>query len=288
MTTFASWGQVTNAFSSSVSEYRVVTHDGLFHADEVMATAIISFVRKISVVRTRNPIWENEEVDFVLDVGKTYDGLKFFDHHQCKEGIDGMATAGLIWKALGKTAIMRHYDLVHTLLSGVDLDKVVSKVAKAMINDIDRIDIGLRRPTAGEFTFSHFVSGFNSNTNKELGFIEAVNACRQALANAIANAVAECKDEAEAVSAFNNATNGIAVFDRFLTGWQEIAKSRGDIKRVVFPDLSGQWRVQNVPEADVPALTPSQVEGFVFCHPAGFIAGNLTKEGAYRQALEGL
>jgi len=159
----------------------VVTHDGIFHADEVMATAIISFTSKISVVRTRSPIWEDDHVDYVLDIGKTYDGIKHFDHHQHKEGVDGMATAGLVWRTLGKTAILHYYDAVPTLLSGADLDKVVSKVATAMINDIDQIDLGIRRPTAGEYTFSHFISGFNSNLDKDMGFVEAVNACRQAL-----------------------------------------------------------------------------------------------------------
>jgi uncharacterized UPF0160 family protein len=285
--TIASWGQVSNSmeFSSSMLDYRIVTHDGIFHADEVMAVAITSFVNNISVVRTRNPIWESKDVDFVLDVGKVYDGLRFFDHHQNKDGVNGMATAGLIWQKLGIAAIGHHNEC---MLTNVDPYKVLDKVSKSVIDDIDKIDLGIRRPKDGEFTFSNFISGFNSNPDKELGFVEAVNACRQALNNAISKAVTECKDEADAENAFNNATNGIATFDRFLSGWQEIAKSRGDIKRVIFPDLSGQWRIQNVPEADVPALAPSNVEGFVFCHPAGFIAGNLTKEGAYLQALEGL
>src|SRR5688500_11478275 len=62
----------------------VATHDGPFHADDVMAFALIrTFVdADAQVVRTRDPA-RIDAADVVADVGGVYDrGRRRFDHHQ--------------------------------------------------------------------------------------------------------------------------------------------------------------------------------------------------------------
>ena len=60
----------------------IITHDGVFHADEVFATALIKLIAKsnnneskIEVVRTRNPKILQEhlelETSMVIDVGNS-------------------------------------------------------------------------------------------------------------------------------------------------------------------------------------------------------------------------
>ena len=63
--------------------YVAITHNGIFHADDVFAAALLrlAFGDKIIFKRTRNET-EIENADIVFDVGKKYDGIKFFDHHQ--------------------------------------------------------------------------------------------------------------------------------------------------------------------------------------------------------------
>lgn len=82
---------------------KVATHDGRFHADEVMATAILKEIFDIELTRTRNPELL-EQQDLIFDVGNGE-----FDHHQLeKEYRDNgipYAAAGLIWRKFGKDAI---------------------------------------------------------------------------------------------------------------------------------------------------------------------------------------
>ena len=66
----------------------VVTHDGVFHSDEVFSVALLRLLHNnIDIVRTRDEqvlkiAVENPEV-FVLDVGGQYAPAKRnFDHHQ--------------------------------------------------------------------------------------------------------------------------------------------------------------------------------------------------------------
>ena len=89
----------------------LVTHNGVFHADDIFACAIISLVLKKegkdwSVIRTRDPEVITQG-DYVFDVGGEYDpSKKRFDHHQ--KGGAGMrsngtpyAACGLLWKEYG-------------------------------------------------------------------------------------------------------------------------------------------------------------------------------------------
>ena len=79
---------------------------------------------------------------------------------------------------------------------------------------------------------------------------------------------------------------------------------KGRLKYVLFADSNGSWRVQavaaegftsrkalpspwrGVRDAELTAV--SGIEGCVFCHNAGFIGGNKTKEGAISMARTAL
>jgi len=74
------------------------------------------------------------------------------------------------------------------------------------------------------------------------------------------------------------------------------------IKYVLFPDQSGQWRIQCVPVQgfenrkslpwkglrDEELSKASGIPGGIFIHINGFIGGNKTKEGALQMALKAL
>ena len=87
-----------------------VTHDGVFHADDVLGAAILRKAHKdIEIVRTRDPKIM-EEADILFDVGNTYDpATGKFDHHQAnpprrKNGIPNSASS-LLWSHYRKDAI---------------------------------------------------------------------------------------------------------------------------------------------------------------------------------------
>lgn len=87
----------------------VVTHNGMFHADDVYAIALVKMMKLPGyrkVIRTRDPALM-EDAQLVIDVGFKYDGVKYFDHHQ-KEGCptfsDGQkkAACSLVWDKFGE------------------------------------------------------------------------------------------------------------------------------------------------------------------------------------------
>ena len=83
----------------SRKDANVITHSGEFHADDVFAVAILSFLKEIKLTRTRDIGVLNDDT-IIVDIGGKYDGKRYFDHHQgLKEKRDNgssYASAGLI------------------------------------------------------------------------------------------------------------------------------------------------------------------------------------------------
>lgn len=93
---------------------KIYTHGGMFHADEVMATAILGEWERwdkrkeqpgLDVIRLKN-LSEIPDDGYILDIGREYNPVeRKFDHHQeFLTRPDGYpyATAGLIWEHFGK------------------------------------------------------------------------------------------------------------------------------------------------------------------------------------------
>lgn len=128
----------------------ILTHDGVFHEDEVVAVAILTTLFKNHrVVRTRDPE-EISMADFVVDVGDVYSHLhRRYDHHMAVTPNDGFghkySSAGLIWK---------HYHLAYLRAIGIpkaiemngekyDIMKgVANNILFKWINPIDMVDNG--------------------------------------------------------------------------------------------------------------------------------------------------
>jgi len=106
------------------TKLNIGTHNGVFHADEIVAMALYrAYIEdNVELVRTRNP-QELSSCDVKIDVGgeyaptcwssyygdymsmtqfRGYAVLGEFDHHQFREGDElyGLSSAGLIFKAL--------------------------------------------------------------------------------------------------------------------------------------------------------------------------------------------
>ena len=91
---------------------KLITHDGSFHTDDVLAAAALSIYleqqdENFEIIRTRDAEMIKSG-DYVFDVGGIYDAeLNKFDHHQ-KDGAgkreNGLAYSsfGLVWHKFGK------------------------------------------------------------------------------------------------------------------------------------------------------------------------------------------
>lgn len=136
-----------------------VTHDGVFHSDEVLACALLRIAAApchVAVIRSRLPRdWER--ADYVIDVGGQHDGIKWFDHHQPQgagkrdNGIP-FSAFGLTWNNLGVTAVRQllktHLD--QHILDEADVQEVIDDL-QGFVASIDAHDQAVLS-TVGRFT----------------------------------------------------------------------------------------------------------------------------------------
>jgi len=76
----------------------VLVHGYQAHLDEVMAATLIAIHTDYEVNITRDSNIKNTDgFDYILDTGMKFDGIKFFDHHQDDENVNGKSAAGLVY-----------------------------------------------------------------------------------------------------------------------------------------------------------------------------------------------
>ena len=287
----------------------VVTHGGIFHADEVLATVILSKVLgDITVLRTfKVPEGLFDDV-IVYDIG-----FGKFDHHQkggngARENGVPYASVGLIWKEYG-----------HKLVEDTANPELVwSLVDRDLIQGVDATDNGAMPkpetestgPVVRNMSFSNAISGFNptwdSNEDSDEAFIRAVEFAEIVLENTLKNATAKAKAQKIVEEAIEKSQEHIMVLEQFVP-WQEfIFSSENDkaseVQFVVFPSNRGGYNWQCVPDAlgsfGQRKTVPSEWRGLSgenlqkvtgvptanFCHSAGFLGSAATFEGAYALA----
>lgn len=287
----------------------VVTHGGIFHADEVLATVILSKVLgDITVLRTfKVPEGLSDDV-IVYDIG-----FGKFDHHQkggngARENGVPYASVGLIWKEYG-----------HKLVEDTANPELVwSLVDRDLIQGVDAVDNGAMPkpetestgPVVRNMSFSAIISSFNPNwdcaEDPDEAFNKAVEFAEIVFENTLKSATAKAKAQVIVDEAIEKSQDHIMVLDRFVP-WQEfIFSSENDkaseVQFVVFPSNRGGYNWQCVPDAlgsfGQRKTVPSEWRGLSgenlqkvtgvptanFCHSAGFLGSAETFEGAYALA----
>lgn len=123
-------------------ELKIATHNGIFHADEVTAIALLKLFGndEVLVTRLKHETKDFSSYDMVIDIGRKFDGKKYFDHHQYK---GGKSSAGLIWEYLEEEG---RYPSISRL-----------------IKKVDENDVGITK--AKPFEYSSLIKHFNSNDN---------------------------------------------------------------------------------------------------------------------------
>lgn len=289
--------------SYAIDKPLCVTHGGVFHADETLATAILErALGDIAVIRVSSVPDDLPGGAIVYDIGHGK-----FDHHQ-KEGAgvrkNGIpyASAGLVWKEYGMIA-----------LSNVeDVEDVWRKVDKRLVQGVDAVDCGFapKRGVAGVMTLSQVISEFNplpwNDVTESQGFEQAVMLMRAVLDNSILSVGCprQMKDVVE--GAIEHAEGGVMVLPEYLP-WKEpfcVSSSQrvNDIVFVVYPSVRGGYNWQSVPRSmenlEVKKKAPASWRGLegsslqavcnvpdaVFCHRGGFIGGAESLEGACSMA----
>lgn len=289
----------------------VVTHNGLFHADEGFGVAFLSLLlgsEEVRVVRSRNSA-QIEQADVALDVGGIYDNGKFrYDHHQrdfldVHEGTSvKLAACGLIWRHFGTCLITK----LHPELDIEQVQSLWQTVDETICRPVDMQDNGqntfkVEGAEAQALTVSMMVAAFNQqdiySPAQDEAFMRVVEILKEYILNFLrseANKLQLLKEAEEAVKA--QLGSRVLVLDKFLPYREAVLKANaegGQFDLVTYP-ANGQWNIQTVPVDDStenfysqrvslpqrlwgltgPDASKESLGGsaLVFCHKTGFLA----------------
>lgn len=303
------------AANGKSKDISVVTHNGVFHADDVMACAILNrvFDGDLRVSRTRDAV-QVAMADIVVDVGGVYDADKQrFDHHQrggagVRDNDIPFAACGLVWREYG-AAFVASVALSSGLLSKFDVASVCKRVDATVITSIDAADNGIDQGSG--FTVSSVISQMNpvwfqkpSEDEFDAAFSNAVVLAADILEQTVISAIAEEMAEIVVLTQIEEMRDAgySYIVLRHYCPWIPAAVKAGDVDFVIFPAAEGGYRVQCVPTrvgsfgmrkmlpeawAGLAAEELVEVTGVsdaVFCHKGRFIAGAGSRVGAMKLA----
>lgn len=281
----------------------IVTHSGVFHADEIFASQLIEKMsgQPCNIIRTRDrKLLEQYIADpsiFVIDVGGVYDPTnRNFDHHM--RDFNVLRPEGYKYSSFG---------LVVEYFKG-QLNSYYPEL-QDLVAFVDGVDNGALELQKGAISISDVISSYNlcwyedqTPENLQTAFDEACRFAAGYLDRVFASITGKLQSKQIAEDAYNNAEDKrLIVLDKFIP-WQDIICAYPEPQLVVFQDVSGDWRLQAVPtepgaftnRCPLPqawrGLNAEQLDqvtgltGTVFCHAGGFIAGAKSKETALQMA----
>eukprot|EP00088_Acartia_fossae_P014697 TRINITY_DN1789_c0_g2_i2.p1 TRINITY_DN1789_c0_g2~~TRINITY_DN1789_c0_g2_i2.p1 ORF type:complete len:333 (+),score=41.60 TRINITY_DN1789_c0_g2_i2:42-1040(+) len=263
---------------------RIGTHNGTFHADEVLACALLKILPKYKdseIVRTRDPK-VLETCDIVVDVGGEFVPEKQrFDHHQksfthTMNSLDPkykyeikLSSAGLVYFHFGK-------EILSTLEEKDTQDPLVetlfTKLYEKFIQEVDGIDNGIEtHDSEGRYTintnFSSRIGNFNPAWNEESDDNDQMKRFEKAMVQAdsefrdkvhfyarswwparkiVADAIEQRFDVHPSGQVLEFKQGGVPWKEHLLQ--LEVEQGlEGQLYYVIYTDQSGKWRVQCVP-----------------------------------------
>lgn len=244
---------------------KVITHDTSFHADEVVAVAMLKRAGfNVDLERTRNfEVLTAALADptvAVLDVGGEYNpDMMNFDHHQ---DMSLQSAAGLIYN---------HFkDLICPEEAQPYFENFVASI-DAIDTNRDKIFATWDLLPRGFRNASGLIGGFNREVTDPaeqlVQFGKALEFASTILENEIHSAIKKARSEA----AYEQRTilaNNVAVFSEYSAVW----KNKKDHLFAVMPHANG-WQINS--RDTTLGQVPESVEdcdGFVFRHKSGFMA----------------
>lgn len=278
----------------------VATHSGPFHADDVMAWALIRafFAPDAELERTRDPE-RLAEADIVFDVGGEYDPSRMrFDHHQ-NSYTGPWSSAGMVLEWLREEG--------HVAAS------LAAHLRARLVDYLDAVDNGRVAPDLGTPCFPSLVEALNQPADNEADYDAWFRKAGDVAVLYVQGLVAEHdrirQAEVEVPRAMREAErtgSNVLEFERYVR-WKPVYFARGGAEHpteyVLLPGTDGSWRVLAIPprlgdfgqkrplpeewagltNGDLEARTG--VAGSIFCHKNRFIAVFATREAAL-EALE--
>ena len=250
------------------------THDGMLHADEVVAKIFLELYlgrHFWGTIRTRDKVTLAVAAAnlnaWIVDVNMVFNpATRQLDHHQ---DLKLPSSAGLVWQYFLRDKVPVEVAIhIDSFVAAIDNWDTNSGFIQEWYNTQPQLN--------GFINVSQIVAGFNRNIGnpkeQDQAFYEAYLFCFEIVKNVFYAAEEKAKSERE----YNMRTilgNNVAVFENFSNVW----KSKGHHQFAIMPHPSG-WQLQSA--STQIAVIPEDIatiNGFVFRHASGFIAASSDK-----------
>jgi uncharacterized UPF0160 family protein len=270
---------------------------------------------RLAFVRTRSPE-RITSADIVFDVGGVYEPARGqYDHHMKDKPLraDGTpySAAGLLWKDYGMAAIR---NILKTPVDDAMLAPIWQAIDTSLILPIDQDDNGVVK--MGKLSLADIVSACSpawdtaelhgpqeARAREAQGFADAAVVVASHLVNSVDRVRASQKAASRVLAAYETAEDKrILVMETGMPTEKVIFEHDLPVVYVVSPAGSEQWNVKAVPptrgdfgqRVSLPEAwrgleraalaNVSGVPDAVFAHPARFICGAASRDGAIKMA----
>jgi uncharacterized UPF0160 family protein len=299
----------------------LLTHSGLFHADDIFATALLTLYFKNKEPKTKLKYKRSidqkdiDKADIVYDIGRIYNPKKLrFDHHQNDSGL--VRKNGIPYAAFG--LVFKHFGLeLISMISDIKNKKFIQEcfdsVEKNLVLHIDAMDNGVLTykqiiDDIDVLTMDNYFriarSALPDKGPKEMDkkFFELAKFSESIIENIVLYAIKMQKEKEVAIKFYKKAKDKrVIVCDVYCSF--NFNKFEEPLV-IVYPDLRGNWSAEVVekgkklydariyfPESwrglvDGSLEKVTDIEGSTFCHKSGFLMVNKTREGALKMVYE--
>ena len=262
---------------------QVVTHDGIFHADELLACAALSVAYgrdNLAIIRTRDSkvleIATKKKDTWVIDVGHSYDpSLLNFDHHMRDFNLTN---------SFGNK--LSSFGMVVEALLGLNFFTEVKESLLKFSNKVDMLDNGIAK--AEDLLFLTILNHYSEN--EVINFYSALESAVSYLRSLINKWKEERIINMRLNDSLGNMTEDGIIYNTDYIPVDERANAIPEAKLVVYKSKAGTYNIQSVnvgetKDFSVRCPAPSKWLGLsdnelicasgglplTFCHASGFL-----------------
>ena len=249
------------------------THDGCFHADDVIATVLLLSLNPKICIHRVNSVSEEQQLNsdnIVYDIG-----MGKFDHHQADRRINDFgfpySAFGLLWEEFGREFLIKK--------SFVKVEAAFRKFKEDIVSKIDQGDNCGYNDVVG-FRENYAIKQFNANWYEiktdhkiqDVQFEKAIQYATLVFDNWIRKLYEqiEMPDKEKTIfeDAVKNSEDGIAVLTENIPWREYLSEEESNVKIVISKNLRGGYNVSSV-DSNQTKITGNQYLSFV--HPSNFM-----------------
>lgn len=269
---------------------QVVTHDGIFHADELLACAALSIAYgrdNVAIIRSRDSkvleVTTQNKDTWVIDVGNSYDpSLLNFDHHMRDFNLTN--SFGNKLSSFGM--------VVEELLRRDFFNEVKESLLK-FSNKVDMLDNGVKK--AEDLLFLSVLNSYSDN--EVINFYAALETATSYLRSLINQWKEERIINMRLNDSLGNMTEDGIIYNTDYIPVDERANAIPEAKLVIYKNKQGTYNIQSVnvgetKDFSVRCPAPSKWLGLcdnelirasgglplIFCHVGGFLTVTSTDD----------